>query len=217
MTGLGQHATFAEGASHVRIWGLSGSNRAETRLVFMPVTQATLAPSFMAPCASETWTFRSNTTTGRSEAGNLVSRRCRPVSGISVRAGAKKPSSSPITLMQTSNQRSSRTSLHIYRRTARDLQIEEFCNRIGRPPDIRVRFVLSSHVEFPTATLPAPAAGCHVDLCCIAVYMETRGDWFAIPVTSPSAHAPVAASREARSCPPKTGRCLRICRCIGPT
>ena len=28
----------------------------------------------------------------------------------------------------------------------------------------------------------------HVDLCCIAVYMETRGDWFAIPVTSPPAH-----------------------------
>ncbi len=77
------------------------------------------------------------------------------------------------------------------------------------------------HVRFQTETLPgalgpARAARRQVDLCCIAVYMKTRGDWFAVPAASPPAQAPVAASREARSCPPKTGRCLRTCRCIGP-
>ena len=140
-------------------------------------------------------------------------------------AGREKPSSSLIALMQTSNQRSSRTSLHIYRRTARDLQIKEFCNRIGRQPDIGGPLCAFSTSDFklrrypapsarrprPGARGPAPAARRQVDLCCIAVYMKTRGDWFAIPAASPPAHAPVAASREARSCPPKTGRCLRTC------
>jgi succinate dehydrogenase / fumarate reductase cytochrome b subunit len=33
----------------------------------------------------------------------------------------------------------------------------------------------------PRRAFPAPAARCHVDLCCIAVYMKTRGDSIAIP------------------------------------